>query len=112
MYLLNETYTTNGAGEFSEPYKTFLRFVMKGDSRTTTEDLYPRPYPHPIPDPNPCHFSKLSFVTLDLVQFLPFDCTTPNFDHFDALLTVTLSPPVLLFSALGVYLIKVGGQGI
>ena len=58
-----------------------------------------------IPQPYAGFLSWFGFLTLDVIQLVPFDCAYErSFDHMDALLLVTLVPPLLLAAAVGLTL--------
>ena len=53
-----------------------------------------------MPDPYNVMLKSLGFLTLDMIQVLPFDCAyKESFDHLDALLLMTLVPLLLLGAA-------------
>ena len=58
-----------------------------------------------IPQPYAGFLSWFGFLTLDVIQLVPFDCAYErSFDHLDALLLVTLVPPLLLAAAVALTL--------
>ena len=61
-----------------------------------------------MPAPYVNFLEAFSFMTLDMVRFVPFECmyTESSFDHLEALLIETLSPLVLLAAAYGVVLVQ------
>ena len=58
-----------------------------------------------IPQPYAGFLSWFGFLTLDVIQLVPFDCAYErSFDHLDALLLVALVPPLLLAAAVALTL--------
>jgi hypothetical protein len=54
-----------------------------------------------VPSPYINFLDTLSFMTLDMVQFVPFECmyTESSFDHVDALFLESMVPLALLVAA-------------
>lgn len=85
-YFRNEEYATELVGQGTALFVTMqIIIIMKHNHENVGGSDLPEPYALFIE-----HFS---FITLDAIQFVPFNCVyTEGFDMFDNLLLETLTP--------------------